>query len=75
MYNQAQNRATQKYQRENLEQVAIRVKKGERERFKAIAAAHGLSLAELIRQAVDEFDKSKTAQKSLDSRLIVVKKR
>lgn len=55
MYNQVQNRATQKYQREKLEQVAIRVKKGERDKFKQIAADHGLSLAELIRRAVSEF--------------------
>lgn len=54
-YTQAQNRATQKYQRENLEQVAIRVKKGEREKMKQIADAAGLSLAELIRQAVSEY--------------------
>lgn len=55
MYNQAQNKATQKYQRENLEQVAIRVKKGERDKFKQIAADAGLSLAELIRQAIYEY--------------------
>lgn len=54
-YTQAQNRATQKYQREKLEQVAIRVKKGEREKMKQIADAAGLSLAELIRQSVNEF--------------------
>ena len=56
MYNQAQNRATQKYQREHLELIAIRVKKGERDKIKQIAAAHGLSLAELIRRAVSEYD-------------------
>lgn len=55
MYTQAQNKATQKYQKEHLEQVAIRVKKGERDKFKAIAEADGVSLAELIRKAIYEY--------------------
>ncbi len=55
MYNETQNKATQKYHKEHLEQVAIRVKKGERERFKKIAETAGLSLAELIRKAITEY--------------------
>lgn len=55
MYNQAQNKATQKYEREHLEQVSIRVKKGERDKFKQIAADSGLSLAELVRRAIYEY--------------------
>lgn len=55
MYTQAQNKATQKYQKENLEQVAIRVKKGERDKFKQIAEAAGISLAELIRKSIYEY--------------------
>ncbi len=55
MYNEKINKATQKYHKEHLEQVAIRVKKGEREQFKNIAAAAGLSLAELIRTAIKEY--------------------
>lgn len=66
-YTQAQNRATQKYQRENLEQVAIRVKKGEREKMKRIADAAGLSLAELIRQAVYEYSKNHVKVAECDS--------
>lgn len=59
-YTQAQNRATQKYQREKLEQVAIRVRKGEREKMKQIAEAAGISLAELIRAAVNEYAENHT---------------
>lgn len=55
MYNEASKKATMKYQKENLEQVAIRVKKGEREQFKKIAESANLSLAEMIRQAIKEF--------------------
>lgn len=55
MYSKSQNLATQKYQREKLEQVSIRVKKGEREKFKEIADGAGLSLAEMIRRAIREY--------------------
>ncbi len=55
MYNEAHNKATQKYHKEHLEQVAIRVKKGERDIFKQIAEDAGLSLAELIRTAIYEY--------------------
>ena len=55
MYNEASKKATMKYQTENLEQVAIRVQKGEREQFKKIAESANLSLAEMIRQAIKEF--------------------
>lgn len=55
MYTQAQNKATQKYQKENLEQVRVWVKKGEKDRYKQLAAAAGLSLAEFLKQAVEEY--------------------
>lgn len=61
MYNQARNKATQKYQRAHLEQIAIRVRKGERAFYKAIAEKHGLSLVELFRRAVLEYDSNHTA--------------
>lgn len=47
-YTQAQNKATQKYQKENMDQIAIRVPKGKREEYKALADAEGVSLANLI---------------------------
>ena len=55
-YTAAQNKATQKYQRENLEQIAIRVKKGSRERYKALADRRGESLAGLICRLLDDED-------------------
>lgn len=55
MYNQAQNRATQKYHREKLEQISFRVKKGERERYKAEAQRLGLSLNQLFLRAVEYY--------------------
>lgn len=53
-YTSAQNKATQKYQRENLEQIAIRVKKGSRAKYKALADRRGESLAGLICRLLDE---------------------
>lgn len=53
-YNQARNKASQKYQRENLEQIAIRVKKGDRDRLKAEAETQGQSMAQYVVQAVND---------------------
>lgn len=47
-YNQARNKATQKYHKEHLEIVSLRVRKGERERYKAHATKRGKSLTALI---------------------------
>jgi len=55
MYTKSQNKATQKYQRENLEQVRFWVKKGEKDRYKELAEKYNMSLAELLRQAVEEY--------------------
>ena len=52
-YTAAQNKATQKYQKENLEQIAIRVKKGKREEYNALAKRRGESLAGLICRLLD----------------------
>ena len=56
-YTEAQNKATQKYHKEHLEQIAIRVPKGNRERYKALADRRGESLASLICRLLDEEDK------------------
>ena len=53
-YNQARNRATQKYIQQNLEEVRFRVHKGERDRIKAEASACGQSLAQYLIQADNE---------------------
>lgn len=51
---EAQKRATQKYNKSNYEQVAIRLPKGDKETFKAFAEGQGLSLAQYIRIACYE---------------------
>lgn len=55
MYNQAQNKATQKYQKENLEQIRFWTKKGEKDRYKKLAESAGMSLAEFLKTAVEEY--------------------
>ncbi len=52
-YTQAQNKATQKYQKTHLEQLSIRVPKGKRAEYKALADARGVSLAGLITSLLD----------------------
>ena len=47
-YTQAQNKATQKYQRENLEQINFRVRKGGKKYYQDAAAAMGLSMAQFF---------------------------
>lgn len=58
MYNEASRKATNKYQKDHLEIVSFRVKKGEREYFKNIAAKAGLSLKDLFTQAIKEFEEN-----------------
>lgn len=53
-YNQARNKAAQKYARENLEQIAIRVRKGDRATLQAEAREQGQSMAQYIIQAVND---------------------
>ncbi len=52
-YSQAQNKATQKYVKENYERVALSFKKGYKERWKAAADAAGESLTSYIIKAVE----------------------
>ena len=53
-YDAARNRATQKYIRENLEEVRFRVRKGERDKVKQEAQRCGQSLTQYLIQAVNE---------------------
>ena len=57
-YTEGQNKATQKYQKENLEQVRVWVRKGEREKYKAYAESKGLSLNALVVQLLEKDMKS-----------------
>lgn len=54
-YNQAKNEYTQKYQREKLEQINFRVKKGSKQKYTDAAAAAGLSIANFFTTAADEY--------------------
>lgn len=53
-YTPAQNKATQKYQREKLEQINFRIRKGEKQKYVDAAAAMGLSMAQFFTRAADE---------------------
>lgn len=43
-YTEAQNKATQKYQREKLEQINFRIRKGEKQKYIDAAAELGITL-------------------------------
>ena len=53
-YTPSSNRASQRYANKNLEQIAVRVYKGERDYYKEAADQAGLSLAKFVTQAMDE---------------------
>lgn len=52
-YNQRQNKATQKYQKEKLSQVRFWVKKEEKAAIQEEAKAHGMSMRRYIAQAIN----------------------
>ena len=54
-YSPAQNRATQKYQDINLEQVRIWVRKGDKARLADAAKAAGCSVAQYVIMAVNSY--------------------
>lgn len=53
-YTQARNKASQKYNKTHLEQIAIRVKKGTRDRWHEAAQLAGESYAQFIMNAVED---------------------
>lgn len=55
MSKESHNRAVQRYMDKTYDRIAIRVKKGIRDEWKAAAAALGMSLAVLVSAAVDEY--------------------
>lgn len=52
-YSEAQKNAVMKYQKEHLEQINIRVKKGSKQKYLDAAAARGQSLAQFLTDAAD----------------------
>lgn len=53
-YSQSQNKATQKYIKNHLDNIMIRVPKGKRDFYKSLAAQAGLSLNQFIVDAMNE---------------------
>lgn len=53
-YTQTQNKATQKYIKEHLEEIKIRIPKGRKAYYKAAAAAADQSLNQFAVNALDE---------------------
>lgn len=51
----AQTRASNKYNSKAYDRIAIQVKKGERDRYKALAARLGVSVNQLFVQAVENY--------------------
>lgn len=47
-YSQSQNKSTQKYIKNNYDEIKIRVPKGMREQYKALAESQGKSLNQLV---------------------------
>ena len=59
-YSEAQNKATQKYIKNNLENISFRVKKGEKQKYIDAANEMGISMAQLFIRAADkEIEKYK----------------
>lgn len=55
MYNEKRKIATTKYMKSHLDDIKIRVKKGEREKLKEIAAEMGMSMNSMFLTAVNEY--------------------
>lgn len=55
MYNEKRKAITAKYMKMHLDDIKIRVKKGEREKLKAIAAEMGMSMNQMFLTAVQEY--------------------
>ena len=53
-YTEAQNRAPQKFIKDNYEPVTVRFPKGDREKYKAHAESKGMSLNKLIVELLDK---------------------
>ena len=53
-YSQAQNRATQKYVKANYERLYLTCRKGQKEKYQALAEAEGKSLNQYIIDLLEE---------------------
>lgn len=53
-YTQAQNKATKKYQKEYMESISFRVKKGTKEKYKKASEKAVMPFSKFMLQAMDE---------------------
>lgn len=53
-YSKAQNKATQKYVRNNYDEIKIRVPKGTKDRYKDVASEKGVSLNQFIVDCIEK---------------------
>ncbi len=53
MKTKAEQRAVRKWNSENLDRIEVQLKKGTKARWQAFAASQGLSLAQMVDQAVE----------------------
>ena len=53
-YNDSYNKASQKYKKENLEQVRFWVQKGKKDEYKSFAESQGMSLTAMIVKLIEE---------------------
>ncbi len=56
-YSEAHNKATQKYIKNNYDEIKIRIPKGMKDEYKAMAEASGKSLNQFIIDAVEDYGK------------------
>ena len=54
-YNEKRKAITAKYVKTNLDDIKIRVPKGQREKLKAIASEMGMSMNQMFIKAVEEY--------------------
>lgn len=66
-YNEAANRAAQKYKRDNIKRVPLDMQITEYERLKAVADSQGEKVNEYIKRAIRErMDREQTAAAGVD---------
>lgn len=68
----AQTRASNKYNAKAYDRIAIQVKKGDRDRYKALAAHLGMSVNQLFVQSVERYIEDNIGE--LDDRADVTEK-
>ena len=68
MYNEKRKAITAKYVKEHLDDIKIRVPKGQREKLKAIAAEMDMSMNQMFIRAVEEYiEKNYKPEKLIDN--------